>query len=205
MSRSKISTSSSELDEKEQQGRKEAARQLSIILIKRGVSCTIITSDGFSVPSVLRLGMTNKSLSIFWRTKPEKLGCELRYLQSVSCGVLLPSKELFGFLDSKKCVGLVFVDFKLQLTVADSETCVALQLCLQTLLSEVKATEKVNQQDKFMSGLSTAAYKIAIQQEKLHQLSAHSSRKGNILIVLCAIAILLILSLCCHRGCLHCF
>jgi hypothetical protein len=157
---------------------KEAARQLSIILIKRGVNCTIVTTEGFSIPSVLRLGMANKNLSIFWRAKPEKLGCELRFVQSVSRGVLLPDKTVYRELDASRCIGLVFTDYKLQLETVDSETCAALHLCLQTLLAEVKATEKTKEQNPFLNRLRNTTYKIATQQEKLYQLHTHSSYKG---------------------------
>jgi hypothetical protein len=171
------SQSRSELDQAETQN-KEAARQLSIILIKRGVNCTIITTEGFSVPSVLRLGMSSKNLSIFWRAKPEKLGCELRFVQSVSRGVLLPAKSTHRALDPDRCIGLVFLDYTLQLETVDAETCSALHLCLQTLLAEVRATEKAKQQDLFANRLRITTYKIATQQEKLYQLHTHSSYKG---------------------------
>lgn len=170
----------SELDQADTETqKKEAARQLSIILIKRGVNCTIITTEGFSVPSVLRLGMSSKNLSIFWRAKPEKLGCELRFVQSVTRGVVLSPTALLHARDPTRCIGLVFVDYTLQLEAADAETCSALHLCLQTLLSEVKITEKAKQQDAFTNRLRSMTYKIATQQENLYQLHKHSSYKGT--------------------------
>lgn len=166
----------SEVDQVEAQN-KEAARQLSIILIKRGVNCRIVTVDGFTVPSVLRLGMSNKNLSIFWRSRPEKLGCELRFMQNVVKGILPRGQIAHRALDESRCIGLVFIDFKMQLETVDAETCAALHLCLQTLLSEVKATEKTKEQNAFNNKLRLTTYKIVTQQEKLYQLHVHSSYK----------------------------
>ena len=123
--------------------------------------------------------MSNKNLSIFWRSKPEKLGCELRFVQSVTRGVVLPTTSMHRNLDASRCIGLVFMDYKLQLETVDAETGAALHLCLQTLLSEVKATEKAKEQNMFMNRLRTTTYKIATQQEKLYQLHKHSSYKGD--------------------------
>lgn len=158
---------------------REAARQLSIILIKRGVNCTIISTEGYAIPSVLRLGMSNKNLSIFWRSKPEKLGCELRFVESIVCGNILGnvSREL----DPYRCIGLVFKDYNLQLETVDTETCAALQLCLQTLLSEVKAADSEREASSFSNRLRYTTYQISIQQEKLFQLRKHASMKEGAL------------------------
>jgi hypothetical protein len=153
---------------------REAARQLSIILIKRGVNCTILTSEGFSIPSVLRLGMSNKSLSIFWRSKPEKLGCELSFVESVQCGVVLG--RTFRNLDPNRCIGLIFRNYSLQLETVDTETCAALYLCLQTLLTEVKAADTIDSTN-FLYRLRHANFQIAIQQEKIYQHHRHTSIK----------------------------
>jgi hypothetical protein len=96
----------------------------------------------------------------------------------VSRGVLLPDKTVYRELDASRCIGLVFTDYKLQLETVDSETCAALHLCLQTLLAEVKATEKTKEQNPFLNRLRNTTYKIATQQEKLYQLHTHSSYKG---------------------------
>jgi hypothetical protein len=158
---------------------REAARQLSIILIKRGVNCTIITTEGYAVPSVLRLGMSNKNLSIFWRSKPEKLGCELSFVESIVCGNILGN--VCRELDPYRCIGLVFKDYNLQLETVDTETCAALQLCLQTLLSEVKAADSDKEANSFLNRLRYTTYQISIQQEKLYQLRKHASMKEGAL------------------------
>lgn len=156
---------------------REAARQLSIILIKRGVNCTILTSEGYSISSVLRLGMSNKNLSIFWRSKPEKLGCELSFVESVHCGVVLG--KIFRELDPNRCIGLIFRDYKLQLETVDTETCAALYLCLQTLLTEVKAADTERDSTNFFNRLRIASYQIATQQEKIYQHHKHTSIKES--------------------------
>lgn len=158
---------------------REAARQLSIILIKRGVNCTIITSEGYAVPSVLRLGMSNKNLSIFWRSKPEKLGCELSFVESIVCGNILG--KIGRELDPYRCIGLVFRDYNLQLETVDTETCAALQLCLQTLLSEVQAADSDKESTSFFNRLRASTYQISIQQEKMFQLRKHACMKEGAL------------------------
>ena len=171
-----------EVDDETEINNREAARQLSIILIKRGVNCTIITSEGYAVPSVLRLGMSNKNLSIFWRSKPEKLGCELSFVDAIVCGNILG--DAGAHLDPYRCIGLVFRDYNLQLETVDTETCAALQLCLQTLLSEVKAAESDREGSSFFNRLKQATYHIALQQEKLYQLHKHASMKEGALTLL---------------------
>jgi hypothetical protein len=165
-----------ELREQMEYQNREAARQLSIILIKRGVNCTILTTEGFSTPSVLRLGMSNKSLSIFWRSKPEKLGCELSFVEAVECGVVLG--RTFRKLDPNRCIGLIFRNYKLQLETVDTETCAALYLCLQTLLTEVKAADTIDSTN-FLYRLRYANFQIAIQQEKIYQYRKHTSIKES--------------------------
>lgn len=168
-----------EYNEQVEYQNREAARQLSIILIKRGVNCTIISSEGYSIPSVLRLGMSNKNLSIFWRSKPEKLGCELNFVESVVCGIVLTGKTARK-LDAGRCIGLNFRNYSLQLETVDAETCAALYLCLQTLLNEVKTSETaagVTNTTDFLYRLRLANYQISLQQEKIYQHYKHSSIK----------------------------
>ena len=156
---------------------REAARQLSIILIKRGVSCTIVTSEGYAVPSVLRLGMANKNLSIFWRSKPQKLGCELSFVESIVCGNIL--SDIGRKLDPCRCIGLIFKDYNLQLETVDTETCAALHMCLVTLLREVKASDSDKESSSFSNRLRYTTYQISIQQEKLYQWHKHVSMKDG--------------------------
>lgn len=164
--------------------RKEAARQLSIILIKRGINCRIVTSSGYFVSSVLKLGMVNKNLSIYWRSKMpeklgfkiEKLGCELTFVKQIVPG-FVPGKTHNRQLDELRCIGLVFSDFKLQLECVDAETCMALQLCLQTLLSEVSSSESEKENNPYLNRLRQISYQIATQHEKQLQLRLHASFK----------------------------
>lgn len=172
-----------DMDQQEWQNR-EAARQLSIILIKRGVNCRLITSEGISCGSVLRLGMANKNLSIYWRSKPEKLGCELSYVKDIVRGTVL-GRESRKRLDPERCIGLIFPDYKIQLETIDSETCIALHLCLHTLLDEVasaeleKDKEATNTATSFMAKLRSTANRISLQQEKQYQMITHASvREG---------------------------
>jgi hypothetical protein len=65
----------------------------------------------------------------------------------------------------------------LQLECVDAETCVALQLCLQTLLSEVSASESEKDTNPYMNRLKLASYQISTQHEKQLQLKLHASYK----------------------------
>lgn len=157
--------------------RKEASRQLSVILIKRGVNCRLITSAGFFIPTILRLGMNNKNLNIYWRSKPEKIGCDLTMVTDIVKGFVLgkgSTSSAFCNVKSEKCIGILFPDFVIQLETVDEETCAALHLCLQTLLSEVTA---IDENDQFLYRLKYLGCQVSIQQEKQLQLKVHASYK----------------------------
>jgi len=148
---------------------RDAARQLSIILVRRGISCRLVTVYGMSMNTVLRLSMTEKILSMYWRSNPEKLGCELIFLKEVVRGIVISDPEVRKRLSPKKCLGLVFADLSLQLETVDEETCEALHLCLETLLIETRNAEKERYQGNLMLNLRRTAHQIAIKQEQQYQ------------------------------------
>ena len=148
---------------------RDAARQLSIILVRRGISCRLVTSHGMSISTVLRLSMSEKILSIYWRSVPDKLGCELIFLKEVVRGVVLEGNEIRQKYSPKKCLGLIFSDLTLQLETVDEETCEALHLCLDTLLLETKSAEKERYQGNLMQSLRQTSHQIAIKQELQYQ------------------------------------
>lgn len=147
---------------------KEAARQLSIILIKRGISVRLISARGDAVNTVIRLGMENKNLWIYWRSYPEKLGSELACVKEIAEGFVLEAEAQKDYLP-EKCVGLVFNDLSIQLEAADPETCFALHLCLKTLLSETIAVESVRTDSAIERSMRNATYRIALEKERLYQ------------------------------------
>ncbi len=148
---------------------KEAARQLSIILIKRGISIRLINARGIPINSVIRLGMVNKSLWIYWRSYPEKIGTELCFVKDIVEGFVLDEEEATLNYLPDQCIGLVFADLKIQLEAADPETCFALHLCLKTLLLETSAVETGKIESIFDKSLRTASYRIAAEKERLYQ------------------------------------
>mmetsp|Transcript_35159 Transcript_35159/g.35800 ORF Transcript_35159/g.35800 Transcript_35159/m.35800 type:complete len:486 (-) Transcript_35159:79-1536(-) len=162
---------------------RDAARQLSIILVRRGISCRLVTAHGMSLNTVLRLSMTEKILSIFWRSSPEKLGCELIFLKEVVRGVVITDPDIKKRLIPKKCLGLVFSELSLQLETVDEETCEALHLCLETLLLETKNAEKDRYQGSLMLALRKCGYHIAIRQELQYQSMLQLKGREGALIV----------------------
>lgn len=149
---------------------KEAARQLSIILIKRGISVRLISARGDAVNTVIRLGMDNKNLWIYWRSYPEKIGAELSCVKEIAEGLVLEPEAQKDYLP-ERCVGIVFPDLSIQLEAADPETCFALHLCLKTLLSETMAVDSVRADSIAERTLRTTSYRIALEKERLYQQS----------------------------------
>jgi hypothetical protein len=150
---------------------KEAARQLSIILIKRGISVRLISNRGDAVNTVIRLGMDNKNLWIYWRSYPEKIGAELSCVKEISEGFVIDEDAQKDYLP-ERCVGIVFPDLSIQLEAADPETCFALHLCLKTLLSETSAMDSTRVHESLVEkAMRTASYRIALEKERLYQQS----------------------------------
>jgi hypothetical protein len=150
---------------------KEASRQLSVILIKRGISCHIITECGISVLSTLKLGIVDKVLWLYWRSTPEVLGVELSRLEEVREGFLYDASGMRGASEDC-CMGLVLDGIDIQIQLADPETCCAVFLCLSTLQRETSAMVK-KQGAPLDEMLGTAAYRIALEKERLYRDSLH--------------------------------
>ena len=161
---------------------RDAARQLSIILVRRGINCNLITSNGVSVSTVLRLSMSDKILSIYWRSAPEKLGCELIFLKSIVKGIVY-DHDIRRTMDPSRSLGLKFNDIKIQLETTDVETCDALHLCLETLLMETQLAEKEKNHAHFMKSLREAAYQVSVKQELYYQQLVHLKAKEGALIL----------------------
>ena len=151
---------------------RDSARQLSIILVRRGINCRLVTSNGISINTVLRLSMSDKILSIFWRSHPEKLGCELMFLKSVTKGSVL-DVAVKRAIDPSRALGLIFGDLSIQLEASDAETCDALHLCLETLLNETKSAEREKNQGTFMRSIRETFYQISVKQEQFYQQLVH--------------------------------
>lgn len=169
-------------DQPEESPIRDAARQLSIILVRRGINCRLITSHGISMNTVLKLSMTDRILSIYWRATPDKLGCELIFLKEVIRGIVLESEDARQRLDSRKCLALIFSEMKLQLETMDEETCEALHLCLETLLVETKNAEKDRAQSHLLQSLRQTAHLIAIKQEiQYQQIILQKTKEGGLI------------------------
>jgi hypothetical protein len=149
---------------------KEASRQLSVILIKRGISCHLITECGISILSTLKLGIIDKALWLYWRSVPEVLGAQLSRLEDVREGFMYDATMMRG-APADCCMGLVLDGLDIQLQFADPETCGALVLCLSTLQRETSAMVK-KKGPALEEMVSTAAYRITLEKERIFRDSA---------------------------------
>ena len=144
-----------------------ANQQLSAILLRRGVTCRLITKDGFSQSSVLSLCLVEDKLFINWRVAPSNLKCEIIFLKEIIKGL---TTQCPCSIPSDKCLTFVFQSFNIQLGFADAPTAAILSSCLKSMLSEAMAAESVKDtKSNYFQQFRGLMFELAIREEEAYQ------------------------------------
>jgi hypothetical protein len=96
-----------------------------------GTEIRIVSKYGIMIRSLLSVSLTDDSLFIYWRTKPEKIGCEMSFLKRVT---ISPTNKLR--------LELVFADFDMLVEFDSTHTCELLASILTSLIAEAAAFDK---------------------------------------------------------------
>lgn len=154
-------------------------QQLVGILLRRGVSCRLISNDGFSCASVLSLSLVDDKLFILWRTTPSSLGCEIVFLQRIVRGVVHdPNQYLVG----DRCLSFVFQNLVVQVGFADAPTATVLANALEALLKESLTMEQQDPKKRFMFKFRQATFDISAREEKVHQNTLAARKRQGVLL-----------------------
>ena len=154
-------------------------QQLSSILLRRGVSCSLISNDGFACSSVLSLRLQENKLLIIWRSLPVQLGCEIIYINQIQTGLLNITPSCSA--SAEKCLTLVFSNLRVYLGFADEATAIVLANCLNAMLAEAKSAEL--QQDNLLTKFRLISFEMSMKEEITHQQILKYSKKQCVLSV----------------------
>jgi hypothetical protein len=96
-----------------------------------GTEIRIVSKYGIMIKSLLSVSLTDDSLFIYWRSKPEKIGCEMSFLKRVTISAT-----------NKQRLELLFADFDMLIEFETVHTCELLCSILTSLIAEAAAFDK---------------------------------------------------------------
>ena len=145
-----------------------------------GTDIKIVSKYGIMIKSLLSVSLTDDSLFLYWRSFPEKVGCEMSFLRRVS---ISPTNG--------QRLDLVFADFDMQVEFESPATCELLCSILSSLILEASAFDKehfIQAQSSMSAAMYTqslrhAGYQISTKQELMYQLCVSLRMKEGGLLV----------------------
>lgn len=140
-----------------------------------GTEVRILSKYGITIKSLLSLSLHEDVLYIFWRIHPEKLGCELIFLLSVSISA-----------SNNKILNLLFIDFDLSIEFETEIACNLSFSILSSLIVEASSNDKEfllqNACSNYYLSLRNTSFQLAAKQELLYQLiTSLQNREGSVL------------------------
>jgi hypothetical protein len=100
------------------------------------VPVRIVTEHGVMIKSALSLAPSEDSLMVYWRSEPDKVGCDVSFIKDVS-GSRIRGRDV--------CMIMKFADMVLRFEFEDELICKNVIEALRATIAEVAAVERKTQ------------------------------------------------------------